>query len=93
MRTKMLDIQKYFNWSNRGRKLWVSTLPIFPCTLPPIEKGHLKKEDSHLVFTKDIEFSSPGTAGSVVHGGNTNGPTNWKDSSGKQLKEIEANQL
>jgi hypothetical protein len=45
------------------------------------------------VFTKDIEFGSPGTAGSVVHGGNTNGLTNWKDSSGKQLIEIEANQL
>lgn len=56
-----------------------------------IEKGHLVQEDDYLVFTKDIEFGSPSTAGSVVRGGNTNGLTNWKDSSGKQLKEIEAN--
>lgn len=56
-----------------------------------IEKGHLIQENDYLVFTKDIEFGSPSTAGSVVRGGNTNGLTNWKNSSGKQLKEIEAN--
>ena len=56
-----------------------------------IEKGHLARENDYLVFTKDIEFGSPSTAGSVVRGGNTNGLTNWKNSSGKQLKEIEAN--
>ena len=57
-----------------------------------IEKGYLKQEGDHLVFTKDIEFGSPSTAGSVVRGGNTNGLTNWKNSAGKQLKEIEANE-
>jgi len=57
-----------------------------------IEKGHLKQEGDVLVFTKDIEFGSPSTAGSVVRGGNTNGLTNWKNSSGKQLKEIESNE-
>ena len=57
-----------------------------------IEKGHLKQEGDYLIFTKDIEFGSPSTAGSVVRGGNTNGLTNWKNSSGKQLKEIEANE-
>ena len=57
-----------------------------------IEKGHLKQEGDHLVFTKDIEFGSPSTAGSVVRGGSTNGLTSWKNSSGKQLKEIEGNE-
>lgn len=57
-----------------------------------IEKGFLQEKDNHLVFTKDIEFGSPSTAGSVVRGGATNGLTNWKNSSGKQLKEIEANE-
>ena len=57
-----------------------------------IEKGHLKQEGDCLVFTKDIEFGSPSTAGSVVRGGNTNGLTNWKNSAGKQLKEIEADE-
>lgn len=57
-----------------------------------IEKGLLVEEDGHLVFTKDIEFGSPSTAGSVVRGGNTNGLTNWKNSAGINLKEIEANE-
>ncbi|MDH5525431.1 MAG: GIY-YIG nuclease family protein [Desulfobulbaceae bacterium] len=57
-----------------------------------IEKGHLKEQNDHLVFTKDIEFGSPSTAGGVVRGGNTNGLIDWKNSSGKQLKEIEANE-
>ncbi|WP_305907974.1 DUF4357 domain-containing protein [Methylomarinum sp. Ch1-1] len=57
-----------------------------------IEKGVLLQEGDHLVFTKDIEFGSPSTAGSVVRGGNTNGLTNWKNSQGIQLKEIEANE-
>jgi len=57
-----------------------------------IEKGYLKRDNDHLIFTRDIEFGSPSTAGSIVRGGNTNGLTNWKDSSGKQLKEIEANE-
>lgn len=55
-----------------------------------IEKGLLLENDGHLVFVKDIEFGSPSTAGSVVRGGNTNGLTNWKNSYGIQLKEIEA---
>ncbi len=56
-----------------------------------IEKGLLLSQDDHLVFTQDVEFGSPSTAGSIVRGGNTNGLTNWKDKSGRQLKEIEAN--
>lgn len=57
-----------------------------------IEKGLLLKEGEYLVFTKDVEFGSPSTAGSVVRGGNTNGLTNWKNSQGIQLKEIEASE-
>lgn len=56
-----------------------------------IEKGLLLPQDDCLVFTQDVEFGSPSTAGSVVRGGNTNGLTNWKDKNGRQLKEIEAN--
>lgn len=55
-----------------------------------IEKGHLEQQGDYLVFTKDIEFGSPSTAGSVAQGGSTNGLVNWKNSAGKQLKEIEA---
>ena len=57
-----------------------------------IEKGLLQEQGDSLVFTKDVEFGSPSTAGSVVRGGNTNGLTNWKNSKGVQLKKIEENE-
>jgi len=56
-----------------------------------IEKGFLVEQDNHFIFTKDVEFGSPSTAGGIIRGGNTNGLTNWKNASGIQLKEIEAN--
>ncbi len=56
-----------------------------------MEKDLLQKKDGALIFTKDVEFGSPSTAGSIIRGGNTNGLTNWKNSKGVQLKEIESN--
>jgi len=55
-----------------------------------VEKGVLKKQADTLVFTKDHEFGSPSTAGSVIRGGSTNGLTAWKNSSGESLKQVEA---
>lgn len=57
-----------------------------------VEKGILVEQDGHLVFTKDVEFGSPSTAGSMVRGGNTNGLTNWKNEKGARLKDIESGQ-
>ncbi len=57
-----------------------------------VEKGILKREGDCLIFTRDVEFGSPSTAGSIVRGGHTNGLTNWKNNAGKQLKEIEASE-
>lgn len=57
-----------------------------------IDKGFLRQEGSHLVFTKDVEFGSPSTAGSVVRGGNSNGLTTWKNANGMPLREIEDNE-
>ena len=56
-----------------------------------IESGVLEKMQDHLLFTKNVEFGSPSTAGGVVRGGNTNGLINWVNSAGVQLKEIEEN--
>ena len=58
-----------------------------------IVKGLLEVKGNCLVFTKNIEFGSPSTAGSMVRGGNTNGLTSWRDINGVQLKEIEQNQI
>ena len=55
-----------------------------------IEEGTLVSEDGHLVFTSDVEFSSPSAAATVIHGGSANGLIAWKDRRGRTLKELEA---
>ena len=54
-----------------------------------IGQGILVKEDTHYVFSRDIEFTSPSTAGAMIRGGATNGLIVWKTSEGKTLKELE----
>lgn len=54
------------------------------------DEGTLAIEGDHLVFTRDVEFSSPSAGGAVVHGGHVNGLLVWKDKDGKTLKEIES---
>lgn len=55
-----------------------------------ISDGSLKKEKNSYIFTKDVEFTSSSAAGSIIRGGNTDGLIQWKDSSGRTLKEIES---
>jgi hypothetical protein len=52
--------------------------------------GALKESRDHLLFTKDVEFSSPSAAAAVIHGGHANGLTAWKNKLGKTLKELES---
>lgn len=54
------------------------------------EEGSLAISPDSLVFTRDVEFTSPSAAAAVVHGGHANGLTAWKDSEGRTLKQIEA---
>lgn len=54
-----------------------------------LEEGKLKRSKGVLLFTRDVEFTSPSAAGSVVHGGGANGLVVWKDAEGRTLKEIE----
>jgi len=54
-----------------------------------IEKGVLVKENDHYIFSRDIEFTSPSTAGAMVRGGTTNGLIVWKTKNGKSLKDLE----
>jgi len=56
------------------------------------DKIVLEKED-RLVFTSDFEFSSPSAAAAVIHGGQANGLTAWKDKFGVSLKEKEEKDL
>ena len=55
-----------------------------------MDEGSLVAEASYFSFSRDSEFSSPSAAAAVVHEGQANGLTAWKDSQGKTLKEIES---
>ena len=55
-----------------------------------IEEESLVEQKNMLVFTKDIEFSSPSAAAAVIHGGSANGLLAWKTQDGKTLKEVES---
>lgn len=54
------------------------------------EEGSLIENGDHLSFVKDVEFSSPSAAAAVIHGGQANGLTAWKNKQNKSLKELEA---
>ena len=49
----------------------------------------LHQEKDSLLFTRDVEFSSPSAAAAIIHGGSGNGLIAWKDKSGRTLKQIE----
>ncbi len=54
-----------------------------------IADGTLIEKDGYLVFTKDVEFSSPSSAAVIIHGGSANGLTAWKTEDGKSLKQLD----
>ncbi len=54
-----------------------------------VRDGILEEQKDRLVFLADHEFSSPSAAAAVIHGGQANGLTAWKDSRGASLKEKE----
>ena len=54
------------------------------------QDGSLVDGGNCLLFVKDVEFSSPSAAAAVIHGGQANGLTAWKNSSNQSLKELEA---
>lgn len=54
------------------------------------EEGALVVKTDHLLFTQDVEFSSPSAAAAVIHGGHANGLIAWKNRDGKTLKELES---
>jgi hypothetical protein len=54
------------------------------------DKGVLVQEGDYYIFAKDHEFTSPSLAAATICGGSSNGLGKWKDSSGRSLKQIEA---
>lgn len=58
-----------------------------------LSDGFFEQKSDRLVFLSDFEFSSPSAAAAVIHGGQANGLTSWKDSNGVTLKEKEAKEV
>lgn len=54
------------------------------------EKGILAPSGDHLVAVEDILFTSASKAAAILLGYPCSGPDYWRDTSGKTLKEIEA---
>ena len=54
------------------------------------DEGALTVKTDHLLFTQDVEFSSPSAAAAIIHGGHANGLTASKNKQGKTLKELES---
>jgi Domain of unknown function (DUF4357) len=54
-----------------------------------LEEGELEATPTGLRLTRDHLFNSPSTAAAVILGRNANGRTEWKDSAGRTLKEIQ----
>jgi hypothetical protein len=50
----------------------------------------LVQSNDRLKFTKDVECTSPSSAAAIVCGGHVNGLTAWRNSDGKNLKELES---
>jgi hypothetical protein len=51
--------------------------------------GTLAEKDGVLVFTRDVEFTSPSAAAAVIHGGSANGLITWKTEGGISLKKLD----
>ena len=58
-----------------------------------IQQGFLRQIEGNWVFDKNYEFSSPSTAASLIMGKKANGLIEWKDLQGKNLKQIELQEL
>jgi hypothetical protein len=54
-----------------------------------INNGVLQADNGNFKFAQDYAFNSPSTAAAVVLGRSANGRIEWKDVSGKTLKELQ----
>jgi len=54
-----------------------------------LSRGVLMSESNRLRFAQDYTFNSPSQASSVVLANSSNGRVDWKDSSGRTLKELQ----
>lgn len=78
----------------KGSKAAATTVPSFPPSMQKlrielIDKGLIVQNNDCLDFTDDYIFGSPSTAAAIVMGRTANGLIEWKNSTGRTLKEFE----
>ena len=82
----------------KGSEAATSTVPSFQKGFNSlrdelIENEAIKDHQGKLIFDADYLFSSPSAAAAVIMGRSANGLLEWKDKSGKTLKEIESSEI
>ncbi len=82
----------------KGAEIASSTVPSFPRGFDSLREELLKgdivsENQDKLTLSEDYLFSSPSAAAAVLMGRSANGLLEWKDQSGKPLKEIEASEI
>lgn len=82
----------------KNSEIALDTVPSFPKGFNTLREDLLegeliKEKDGKLIFVSDYLFSSPSAAAAVVMGRSANGLIDWKDSSGRDLKSIEAHEI
>ncbi len=58
-----------------------------------IDRNILKPQGDHLVLTQDYVFNSPSSAACALTGRSANGRVEWKDKTGRTLKDIQESQI
>ncbi|PTY04575.1 DUF4357 domain-containing protein [Opitutaceae bacterium EW11] len=78
--------------SGEAPSLQVHVGSVFKTRRELLNNGVLKQVGERLVFTKDFVFNSPSLASATILGRSSNGRVEWKDSTGKTLKELQVEQ-
>jgi hypothetical protein len=82
----------------KGSEMATSTVPSFPRGFDTLREEIINSavndnEKDKLILDADVLFSSPSSAAAVIMGRSANGLLEWKNESGKTLKEIEASEI
>ena len=82
----------------KGSEVAASTVPSFPKGFSSLRdeligNEMIKKDQEKFIFSIDYLFSSPSAAAAVIMGRSANGLLEWKDRSGKAIKEIESAEI
>ena len=82
----------------KGSEMATTTVPSFPKGFDTLREELINgeivnKEQKKLILSEDMLFSSPSAAAAVIMGRSANGLLEWKNKSGKTLKEIEASEI